>query len=54
MLPIIGNKKKYCSSVVWSCNYPEYFRYLGTKKKKYRRFNTKLFQKYLWENKHNF
>ena len=33
MLPIIGNKKKHCSSVVWSCNYPEYFRYLGTKKK---------------------
>ena len=33
MLPIIGNKKKNLFSFERSCNYPEYFLYLGTKKK---------------------
>ena len=33
MLPIIGDKNKHRSSVVWSCNYPEYFLFLETGKK---------------------
>ncbi|MBF96077.1 MAG: 2-octaprenyl-6-methoxyphenol hydroxylase [Alphaproteobacteria bacterium MarineAlpha9_Bin4] len=45
MLPIVGNKKNNYSSVVWSCNYPNYFTFLDKGEKKVETLIQNYFEK---------